>query len=85
MLSCHHYWNFEAYRETQTLDGHFAQFPSHQVIGTDGILIPDGSVVNVTGTPFDFRTAKSIGAAINQTTGLDYCGTGEFRASTQVL
>lgn len=78
MLSCHHYWNFEAYQETQTLDGHFAQFPAHQVIGTDGILIPDGSLINVTGTPLDFRTAKSIGAAINQTTGLDYCGTGGF-------
>lgn len=78
MLSCHHYWNFEAYQETQTLDDHFAQFPAHQVIGADGILIPDGSLVNVTGTPLDFRKAKSIGAAINQTIGLDYCGTGEF-------
>lgn len=78
MLSGHHYWNFEAYQETQTLDDHFAEFPASHVIGTDGILIPDGSLINVTDTPLDFRTAKSIGAAINQTTGLNYCGTGLY-------
>lgn len=76
MLSCHQYWNFEAYQETQTLDDHYAHISSSRVIGADGILIPDGSLVNVTGTPLDFRKAKSVGAAINQTAGLDYCGTG---------
>ncbi|EIN10310.1 galactose mutarotase-like protein [Punctularia strigosozonata HHB-11173 SS5] len=76
MLSGHHYWNLEAFEESADLDAHFAQFPSSRVVGTDGILIPTGELLEVEGTPLDFRKAKSIGAAINQTAGLDYCGTG---------
>jgi aldose 1-epimerase len=46
------------------------------VIHTDGILIPDGKFINVSGTPLDFRKAKSIGVAIPDTTPYQYCGTG---------
>ncbi|KAF8195730.1 galactose mutarotase-like domain-containing protein [Mycena galopus ATCC 62051] len=76
MLSCHQYWNLEAYQETQDLDGHYAQFEASKYIGTNGLLIPDGQILPVEGTPLDFRTAKSIGNAIPETTAGQFCGTG---------
>lgn len=76
MLSGHHYWNLEAYQESQDLVGHHAQFGSSKVIATDGILIPTGSFINVEGTALDFRRAKSVGGSINATAPFEYCGTG---------
>lgn len=76
MLSGHHYWNFEAFQETQDLIGHHAQFGASKVIATNGLLIPNGSLIDVTGTPLDFRQAKSIGGSINATASAEYCGTG---------
>ncbi|KAK0453460.1 galactose mutarotase-like protein [Armillaria borealis] len=76
MLSGHHYWNLEAYKETNDLDGHFAQFDASRVIATDGDLIPTGDLLEAPGTPLDFHVAKSIGVSINTTEGKDYCGTG---------
>ncbi|KAG6830846.1 hypothetical protein H0H92_014498 [Tricholoma furcatifolium] len=76
MLSGHHYWNFEAFQETQDLVGHHAQFQASKFVTTDGALIPTGQLTDVTGTPMDFRQAKSIGASINATASAAYCGTG---------
>ncbi|KAJ6628773.1 galactose mutarotase-like domain-containing protein [Mycena sp. CBHHK59/15] len=76
MLSGHHYWNLEAYQETQDLLGHFAQFDASRIIATDGHLIPNGELTPVAGTPLDFRKAKSIGGSINATAAAQYCGTG---------
>ncbi|EGN93013.1 hypothetical protein SERLA73DRAFT_190141 [Serpula lacrymans var. lacrymans S7.3] len=76
MLSCHQYWNLEAYNETQDLTGHYAHIPSSQIIATNGLLIPNGSYVNITGTPADFNTPKSIGDSINATAPYEFCGTG---------
>ncbi|KAF9486042.1 galactose mutarotase-like protein [Pholiota conissans] len=76
MLSGHHYWNLEAYQESQDLVGHHAQFQSSKFIGTDGHLIPTGQLLDVQNTPLDFRKAKSIGASIPATTGEQFCGTG---------
>ncbi|KAF8897676.1 galactose mutarotase-like domain-containing protein [Infundibulicybe gibba] len=76
MLSGHHYWNFEAYRETQDLVGHHAQFEASKFVATDGALIPTGKLTDVGGTPLDFRKAKSIGASINATAAGQFCGTG---------
>ncbi|KAF5390721.1 hypothetical protein D9757_002662 [Collybiopsis confluens] len=76
MLSGHNYWNFEAFKETQDLVGHFAQFKSSKYVATDGILIPTGELVPVKGTPLDFNTAKSIGGSINATAAGQTCGTG---------
>ncbi|KAH7931243.1 galactose mutarotase-like protein [Leucogyrophana mollusca] len=75
MLSCHQYWNLEAYEETQDLSGHYAQIMSSKVIGTDGLLIPNGSFVEAEGTPLDFHAAKSIGNTIPSTASYEYCGT----------
>ncbi|KAH7914391.1 galactose mutarotase-like domain-containing protein, partial [Hygrophoropsis aurantiaca] len=76
MLSCHQYWNLEAYQETQDLSGHYAQIMSSKIIATDGLLIPNGSYVETKGTPLDFHTAKSIGDTIPSTTSYQHCGTG---------
>ncbi|KAF9464411.1 galactose mutarotase-like domain-containing protein [Collybia nuda] len=76
MLSGHHYWNFEAYQETQDLIGHHAQFAASKFVATDGQLIPTGKLTDVSRTPLDFRQAKSIGASINATAAEEYCGTG---------
>ncbi|KAJ7498768.1 galactose mutarotase-like domain-containing protein [Mycena latifolia] len=76
MLSGHHYWNLEAYQETQDLVGHVAQFGASNIITTDGQLIPNGQLTPVEGTPLDFRKAKSIGGSINATAAAQYCGTG---------
>jgi len=76
MLSGHHYWNLEAYQETQDLVGHIAQFDASRFIATDGNLIPTGQLTPVQGTPLDFRKAKSIGGSINATAEAQFCGTG---------
>jgi len=76
MLSGHHYWNLEAYQETQDLVGHIAQFDASHFIATDGNLIPTGQLTPVQGTPMDFRKAKSIGGSINATAEAQFCGTG---------
>ncbi|KAI0071083.1 galactose mutarotase-like protein [Panus rudis PR-1116 ss-1] len=70
MLSGHHYWNLEAYEETQDLVGHVAQFDASRVIATDGHLIPTGKLLNVGDTALDFRKAKSIGKSC---VGFDNC------------
>lgn len=82
MLSGHHYWNFEAYQETQDLVGHHAQFGASKFVATDGQLIPNGQLTHVSGTPLDFREAKSIGGSINATAAEEYCGTGAFQSTS---
>ena len=77
MRSGHHYWNLEAYKETQDLSAHFVELKASRIVATDGNLIPNGNITNITGTPADFSVAKSIGAAINATTPSEFCGTGE--------
>ncbi|KIJ56718.1 hypothetical protein M422DRAFT_238328 [Sphaerobolus stellatus SS14] len=76
LLSSHVYWNFDGYQKAATLDNHFTQFQASRYIATDGILIPNGKIAPTKGTPLDFSKAKSLGAAINQTDGLNLCGTG---------
>jgi galactose mutarotase-like enzyme len=85
MLSGHHYWNLEAYQESQDLIGHHAQFAASRVVAGDSILIPTGELWNVTNTPLDFSKPKSLGVGIQQTTGKEYCGGGRsFSAEVSV-
>ena len=77
MLTGHHFWNLEAYAETQDLVGHHAQFSAGRVVATDSILVPNGKTIDVGGTPLDFRKAKSIGESINATKPFGYCGNGK--------
>jgi hypothetical protein len=54
---------------------HKLQIDASRVIATDGILIPTGELINVTGTHFDFRNETGLGYVIDKAIG--YCGTGE--------
>ncbi|KAF9057698.1 galactose mutarotase-like protein [Panaeolus papilionaceus] len=76
MLSGHHYWNLEAYQETQDLNHHFMEFQASRWVATDGALIPTGKLSSVDKTPMDFRKAKSIGLNIPATAKDEFCGTG---------
>ncbi|TFK43402.1 galactose mutarotase-like domain-containing protein [Crucibulum laeve] len=76
MLSGHHYWNLEAYQESQDLIGHHAQFQASKFVATDGQLIPTGKLEDVSGTAMDFRKAKSIGVSIPETAAAQFCGSG---------
>lgn len=67
----------DGYNGSSNLDNHFVQTHASRYIQTDGILIPNGTIANTSGTPLDFSTAKSLGAAINETNGLSLCGTGQ--------
>lgn len=78
MLSGHHYWNLEAYKESQDLVAHYTHFPASKVIATDPILIPNGDFIDVNGTALDFRKARSLGEAVQSSKGFDYCGGGTF-------
>ena len=78
MLSGHHFWNFEAYQESQDLNAHYAQFHASRYVATDGNLIPTGELRTVDNTPMDFRKAKSVGLGILKTTPGEFCGTGVF-------
>ncbi|MEP6961073.1 MAG: aldose epimerase family protein [Acidobacteriota bacterium] len=46
--------------------GHQLSIHADRFTPVDGELIPTGEVRNVAGTPFDFRTAKSIGERIEE-------------------
>jgi len=70
--------NLDAFNGSSNLDNHFAQFHASKYIQTDSILVPNGTIANTSGTPLDFSIAKSLGAAINETVGLDLCGPGQW-------
>ncbi|KDR81433.1 hypothetical protein GALMADRAFT_239324 [Galerina marginata CBS 339.88] len=76
MLTGHHYWNLEAYQESQDLIGHFSKFKASKFVATDGNLIPTGQLSHVSETPMNFKEAKSIGTSIPATAEAQFCGTG---------
>ncbi|RJE24793.1 Aldose 1-epimerase [Aspergillus sclerotialis] len=77
MMSNHIYWNLNGFKKQNVLDDTFLQLPlSSRLIGTDGILIPDGTILEAdtayNGSP-DFTSGKLVGADLKDTHGL--CGT----------
>lgn len=85
MLTGHHYWNFEAYQESQDLNAHYVQFYSSRFVATDGNLIPTGELRSVDNTPMDFRKARSVGLSILETTPGEFCGNGVFFGQFSVV
>lgn len=63
-------------KESQDLNSHFLQVEASRLIGTDGILIPNGPILNITNTLADFKFGKSLGEAVSQTSPGEFCGTG---------
>lgn len=53
---------------------HTLHIDGSRYLKTDSTGIPTGDIINVSGTPLDFRAPTKIGARFGQTVGL--CGPG---------
>jgi len=62
-LTHHSYFNLAGKGD---ILGHVVMIPASRYTPVDSTLIPTGDLADVTGTPFDFRTATAIGARIKQ-------------------
>lgn len=62
-LTNHAYFNLSGHADGSILD-HMMQIDADTITAIDGTLIPTGELASVAGTPFDFRTPKTIGAAM---------------------
>ncbi|KAL4897307.1 galactose mutarotase-like domain-containing protein [Aspergillus ambiguus] len=76
MLANHIYWNLNGFKKANVLDDVTLQLPlSKRIVGTDSILIPNGSLLDVQ-TAYngaaDFTKGKLIGQDIKDAAGL--CG-----------
>lgn len=60
----HGYWNLAGH-DSGTVHGHFLKIAADQYTPKSPNGLPTGELVPVEGTPFDFRSAKRIGAEIN--------------------
>ena len=63
-LTNHSYFNLNGH-DSPCMYDHEIEIVSDKITAVDEGLIPTGEFMDVTGTPFDFRTAKTIGKDIN--------------------
>lgn len=61
----HSYWNMSGHDSGTVLDEELV-INAERYTPTDDTLIPTGELAKVEGTPFDFRTARTIGRDIDQ-------------------
>ena len=64
-LTHHSYFNLAGEGNSDIL-GHRLVLKADRFVATDESAIPTGELRSVAGTPFDFRTANTIGARINE-------------------
>ncbi|PKA66612.1 aldose 1-epimerase [Apostasia shenzhenica] len=67
-LSHHPYWNLGGHNSGTILSNKVQIFASH-FTPLNKILIPNGTISSVSGTPFDFRTPHTVESRINQVEG----------------
>ncbi len=75
----HAYWNLSAHQGSSALD-HVLEIPSDFYLPGGEDLIPTGEKKSVSGTPFDFRSPKTVGQHIEEIdddlllgNGYDHC------------
>ena len=66
-MAHHSYWNLAGHNSGTVLDHELTLYADRYTPGTP--MVPDGRVLAVTGTPFDFTTAKRIGRDLKQAGG----------------
>ncbi len=75
-LTNHNYWNLGG-NDSGTHLEHELQVEADKVLETDATLIPTGSLLDVAGTPLDFRKFRRIGDRIDEVgddvKGYDHC------------
>ena len=66
-LTNHSYFNLNGVcgRNTGSIDGHTLWINADRITECDENLLPTGKFIDVEGTPFDFRTPKTIGRDID--------------------
>ncbi|MBG0788962.1 MAG: galactose mutarotase [Desulfovibrionaceae bacterium] len=64
-MTNHSYFNLSGDLGASCL-GHRLAIPAGRILETDADLIPTGALMDVTGTPFDFRDGAAVGARIGE-------------------
>ena len=71
-LAQHCYWNLAGHASGQTVDAHVLEVNSNAYTDTNHKLIPTGELVDVSGTPLDFRLGVAVGSRVDEAGGYDH-------------